>query len=695
MVDEEAQRLPDVIHDEDWWRLNTALAHYEEQIGKEGEIVSAFAHLVCQAMISSALYVLTDRQIRDLLRDLFGGNWHMAEVSHAIRELEKAGYVERIQDPEGHKFTVKEEFRVACLREQKETEELRDGVLEQWVIEIRNKNKKLTDEDCEILAKDLVDFIVAVFDRHGVECAALLLYGEARKEEFIKIMESVDLPTLVDRGSLNVIRNGELLDFFRKAKDKRASFIGLFLRSSFLKSAIAIDPKFIGIVSQLFQGSIVVLDTNFLYALFGLSGTVENEVAKATIQFNKELGIRTIVHRISVKEFQRSLERHGKNLKSLTMPSRELVGALAQAVQLIGPIGAYYQRYANTGVAWDDWVRPFLAIEAMLEDMGIEVTDLYEEAIEKDKKLQEETDRIYEVSREHVERISGGQPLNIEVCRHDAFLRLFTDRLRKGKPNEFVKAGAWCVTLDSKLPRYEKIERRRLGDIPVFVLVEQWLQFIGPITPKTEDWGALARSLLLSPYLMVSVPGAPSTERIHRTAARIAEYKNCSLQLATRILLNARLQEGIKHLSEKEFDEKVSGVIEEALLEEYFEKEKQLELAMGERKQLAKEVGKMEEASKKQLDFQEELKGEIITIKKSSKIIYSVGMVIVMLFSGLSIDWSSLNTLTWVLAIIGMIGGGISIIGFMKDWRLALRVLVTGAAVVSLFAAILAFRTLS
>ncbi len=508
MVDKKEQFLPNEIGDEEWWRLNTALAHYEGSIGEKGEIVSAFAHLVCQAMTSAVLHVMTDHQVRDLLKDLFGGRWHMAEVSSAIRELEKAGYVERIPDIGGHKFTVKVEFKERCSREQKETEELRDRVLEQWVLEIRKKCRELTDEDCEIIVKDLIDFIVAVFDRHGAECAALLYYGEAKKEEFIILMERMDLPTLVDRGRLNAIRNVELLNFFRYAKDERASFIGLFLRSSFLKSAIAIDPKFIGTISKQFQNSVVVLDTNFLYALFGLSGIVEEEVAKATIQFNNELGIRTMVHRVSVREFQGSLERHRRSIKSVTMPSRELAGALAQAMEMEGAIGAYYKRYADTGVEWDDWVRPFLAIEAMLEEAGIEVTDIYEEAIEKDKKLQEETDRIYEVSRQYVESMPGGGLLNIEVCRHDAFLRLLTNRLRKGKPIEFVKAGAWCVTLDSKLPRYEKIERRRLDDIPVFVLVEQWMQFIGPMAPKTEDWGALARSLLLSPYLMVSVPSA-------------------------------------------------------------------------------------------------------------------------------------------------------------------------------------------
>lgn len=688
------QSIPEEISVEEWWRLNAALANYEGSIGDNGKVVSAFAHLVCQAMVSAPLQVLTMLQILDLVRDQFGAKWYMGEVKHAVRELENGGYVQKITTPEENRFTVKDEFRDVCSREQREAVALRDKVLEKWVVEIRGKHARIGDVECKILVEDLVGFIVAVFDRHGAECAALLYYGEAKKEAFIKKMEEMDLPSLRDRGELNQLRDSELLNFFRKAKDDRAMFIGYFLRSSFLKNAITIDPRFIGAISKQFEGSIVVLDTNFIFALLGLQEDFEKDVAKAILQFNHDLGIKSIVHRISIREFQRSLERRGRSIKSLVMPSRELAGALAKAIELKGPIGAYYKRYADTGVKWDDWIQPFLSIEAMLEEAGIEVTDIYEEAIEKDKKLEEETNRIYEVSKEYVERVSGGQPLNIEICRHDAFLRLFSIRLRKGKPNEFMKAGAWCVTLDSKLPRYERLERHRLRDVPVFVLTELWMQYIGPMAPKTEDWNALARSLLLSPYLMVTMPSAPSTERIHRTAARIAEYKDFNPQLATRILLNARFQESIIRLKDDEFNEKVGEVIEEALLEEYYEKDKQLELSIEQSSALSKEIDERKKEEKRLEESQEQLKGEITSIGRLNRITYAISMGLLMLFVGVSLDWEKLSQVPFVLAVIGMIGGATSILGLLLNWRTALKLFLVVATIVSLGAAILAFRTI-
>jgi hypothetical protein len=436
------------------------------------------------------------------------------------------------------------------------------------------------------------------------------------------------------------------------------------------------------------------LDTNFIFALLGLMGDFREDIAKAILRFNHDLGIKSLVHRISIREFQLSLERQGRSIKSLLMPSTELAGVLAEAFRLESPIGAYYKRYAETGVKWDDWIHKFLAVEAMLGEAGIEVTDAYQEAIEKDKKLEEETNRIYEVSREYTERLSGGQPLSIDICRHDAFLRLLCIRLRKGKPHEFMKAGVWCVTLDSKLPRYERIESHRLRDIPVFVLTDAWMQYIGPMTPKTEDWNALARSLLLSPYLMVRVPSAPSPERIHRTAAKIAEYKDMSPQLATRILLNLRLQESIKGLEYDEFDEKVGGVIEEALLEEYYEKEGQLKSSIEQISTLSQEIDEREGKEKTLEQSQERLKGEIKSVRRATRITYAILMGVWMLFVGISLDWEKLGQVPFVVAVIGMIGGATSIVGLLLNWRTALKLFLIIATVISLGAAIFTFRTM-
>jgi len=66
-----------------------------------------------------------------------------------------------------------------------------------------------------------------------------------------------------------------------------------------------------------------------------------------------------------------------------------------------------------------------------------------------------------------------------------------------------------------------------------------------------------------------------------------------------------------------------------------------------------------------------------------------------MIFTGVSLNWTGLNPLSFVLAVIGMIAGGLSIIGILKNWRYAMRVLTIGAAIFSLGAAILAFRLMS
>lgn len=680
---------------EEWWRLNTALAHYEVHVIEEGKTISAFAHLICQALASAALQNLTASQICDLLKDEFGGRWVLGEVNAALQELEKAEYVVKLPDPGGERFSVKEPYRTESIREQNEAEQLRSRVLEQWAVELRERHPDLSDDELQLILQDLIQFCIAIFDRRGAECVALIYSGEPRREEFLKLLEAEDLPSLAARpAEIAAVRDAELLNFFRNSAEERSRYIGQFLRSSFLKSAITIDPKFAGVLSKQFGGSTVVLDTNFLFSLFGLRGEFEQEVARAAIRFTTELGIRPLVHRVSIREFRRALESKERLLESFPMPSQELASAMADSLTLEGSLGAYYKRYAVTGVGWDDWVQPFLAIEAGLSELNIEVTDMYQDEIEADVRLVEEANRIYETSHDYYERI-WGRLLTDEICRHDAFLRLFVVRLRKGKPEEFVQAKAWCITRDSKLPRYERIERHRPGDVPVFILVEHWMQFVGPIIPRTEDWDALARSLLLSPFLRARIGESASIEKIHRAASRIAEYRNYSAQLAMRVLLNSRFQEAVKTMPEAEFEEEVKAVLEESLLDEYYKQEQQLSLAITEKDDLQSQVTKLSETEKGLHKALEVLHSKLENLRTGVNRAAAIVIGAVILLFGLSLDWGELGPLSLGFAVAGVLVGVLAIISFLRSWRLAWSILIVASAFASLVAAIVSLRFFS
>jgi len=447
-------------------------------------------------MVSAPLQSMTAPQICDLLKTEFGGRWVSGEVIAALGELEKAGLIKKVSDRAGHRFYVDEPYRTECIREQNETEKLRDRVLEQWAVELKQEHPTLSEEDRQLIVEDLIQFCIDIFDRRGSECVALIYSGELRQEEFIKLLEIEDIPSLPPRpANLTLIRDAEVPKFFRNSTGERSRYIGQFLQSAFLKNAITIDPKFSGVLSKQLEGSTILLDTNFLFHLFGLEGQFAEDVAKAAVQFTKELGIKILTHWVSVREFRRALEPQGKLLKTFPMPNQELASVMTESLVLNSPLGAYYRRYAATGVSWEDWVRPFLAIEGRLSELDIEVTNMYQGEIEADKRLAKEASRIYEISHDYYEK-KWGKSLSIEVCKHDAFLSLFIRRLRDGEPEEFVQAKAWCITRDSKLPRYEQLERQRLGNIPVFITIENWINFTRPLVPRTEDWDALAHSLL-------------------------------------------------------------------------------------------------------------------------------------------------------------------------------------------------------
>ena len=209
---------PNGLSSDESWRLNIALAHYEFRVATKHHPISAFAHLICQAMVTAVLQSMTASQICDLLKTEFGGRWVLGEVNAALKELEKATLVTKLSDREGQRFCVDEPYRTECIREQNETEKLRDRVLEQWAAELKQEHPSLSEEERQLVLQDLIQFCIDIFDRRGAECVALIYSGELRREEFIKLLEIEDIPSLPPRpANLALIRDAEVLKFFRNS----------------------------------------------------------------------------------------------------------------------------------------------------------------------------------------------------------------------------------------------------------------------------------------------------------------------------------------------------------------------------------------------------------------------------------------------------------------------------------------------
>ena len=119
-----------------------------------------------------------------------------------------------------------------------------------------------------------------------------------------------------------------------------------------------------------------------------------------------------------------------------------------------------------------------------------------------------------------------------------------------------------------------------------------------------------------------------------------------------------------------------------------------MELSIEQSSALSKEIDKRKKEEKRLEVSQEQLKGEIQSIRQLSRITYAISMGLLMLFVGVSLDWEKLSQVPFGLAVIGMIGGSTSILGLLLNWRTALKVFLAVATILSLGAAILTFRTM-
>jgi len=165
--------------------------------------------------------------------------------------------------------------------------------------------------------------------------------------------------------------------------------------------------------------------------------------------------------------------------------------------------------------------------------------------------------------------------------------------------------------------------------------------------------------------------GSAYIGKIHAAASRIAEYRNYTPQLACRILLNSRLQEAVKTVPESEFEGKVNEIVEEALLDEFYQQQGQLESVQNE---IAV------------------VKDEVKTQRAESRRILAIVIGAVLVIIAIMLEWNKLTLLQFGAAVIGMIAGILAMVGILRSWKIAWNVFLGIAAFASILVAILGFR---
>jgi hypothetical protein len=276
----------------------------------------------------------------------------------------------------------------------------------------------------------------------------------------------------------------------------------------------------------------VYLDTNFVFRLLGIQGPRYIRPAEILLERTQAAGYEPCVTPWTIEELKRRLRASRDFLKRYPVPPSDYAALAADATSEDDFVTLYWRRVREEpGLQVDDFLGYFEEVEAHLAAMGIPTrTEGCEAVTKRHRDIHEEVVLLERAAH-------GGRQRPLKTLQHDVMHRLLIEKRRGDANRTFATAGAWFLTYDSVLPRYDNLARQGTSELPFCVTAGSWFQVVEAFNPKSGDLGqAFGRSAgiplcAVSPYSLKRVRASdrrsnPPTFGRHARACRtrIDEY---------------------------------------------------------------------------------------------------------------------------------------------------------------------------
>jgi len=620
------------------------LCHFVPTEEKENMPALLHEFLVKHAMIELGTEPHSLLDIKGSLSRLFNLDFEKEEIEGAIERLKgKKSVISSLQDVYSLDIRTYSELKKSL----KDSEDFEQRIIDQWLEEIERKYSGLDQDDLKLLEEDLWIYLTKIFARHGAECATLIYAGQEEAKRFIAELKDDIFTFLPGRSpGLHKIRIIELPNFFKNASAERKRYIAQFLDSTFIIHMLHIDKNCSALIQKQFKDYRLYLDTNFVYRLLGLQGSVLQKAAERAVKLAQRLNFILIVSTRTIGEWDDSIKWATKRLKEHPLP-RSFAKIGAEYTTEEDFTTAYWHEYTKSGISIDDFFAIYQRIEDLLKEYNIKISNALCDRIKKDPELQKETDKVNWASFHYKSE---------KVAEHDAFHRLLILRLRgKTPPKRFSDAKVWFLTCDTSLSVYDRSARKGSTGVPFCILSNQWIQIMRPLLPRTLDFDKTFADLLISPYFKTY--GHLPSDVTQKILGRVAQFKYHSPELAVKILTDRHLTE---QLNQTEGEGKAIELIDNATA-------KAAEEFREERDRLKKQL----EKTKKE---KEDIERDKSRLERKFRWIPTYFIWIAIGVIALFVPWVNLHSWEKSLVIGGLVVGGIAVLSFpfgkSKTWKI-------------------------
>lgn len=489
---------------------------------------------------------------QDGIRGLWGMEVELDELRDVVDALDADGRIRRTNGG----FELTDHALSTLAKTAEENEAVERQAFSEWELTIRTRQPDMSDEDFAVLADDLRTWLGQVIARHGVESALILYPENPRAQELFEAIEAIGLAFLPEReGCVGQVRDWAFQVFVREPTPAQRTYLAGLLNTAFYMTVLTLDADASQLVQDRVKGHRIYMDTNFIYALLGLSGTaIEALSAARLLELTKDLGYQLAVTQWTVDELRTSLRAAERRLHRLPLPRQDLAELMTMKAGESAITKAYWMKYRQTGIRPKDFFEFYSHVETLLEEYGVELVTEGCVAVDQNRQAIDEQLVL-------LDRFLGTRDKNELLKEHDVKHRLLIEKLRGDGNLSFSNARYWFLTRDSMLPRYgmATIDGGHV-DLPFCVATSAWVQVMRAFVPRTENFDQSLVELLATPYLRYRGGPGVSAKVVDAVVGRVDAYKGATPKLAAEVLADTALVERIARAgSEEEQEQQVEN----------------------------------------------------------------------------------------------------------------------------------------
>jgi hypothetical protein len=498
---------------------------------------------------------------RDACTTLWGVETEIDELREVTKELCNEGRLHKHQGV----FHLTDEAR-AELRDRITGSDQTEGeAFADWEVAVRAAAPWIGQDDLDLLRQDLNTWLQSIILEHNIEAAMLLYPEDERGARVLAEVEEHGLSFLPERNQrLQDLRPQALYLFVHQPTPSQRAYLANLMTTAYMVASFTLDPRAAEHLQDLTKGQKIYLDTNIVYAALNLQGPRAYLSASRILKLTADLGYELAVTRWTVEEMKHSLRDGRAKLAKLPLPPRALAEVAANATGEESFITAYWRKYKETGVTVEDFSAMYTELDALIERLGIVITD--QSCLAVDRSEQGIADQLSLIAR-----APGGQFKADPVMLHDVKHRLLIERLRGDGNRSFANAGYWFLTRDSVLIPYGRMELAHTDTLPFAVSIVAWAQIVRSFTPRTQDYDRTLVDLLDTPSIRPKgmVPYSVVADVLGRVDHMVSDS---SEEIASRLLLDQAAMADIDQASPADRE----NVIEDQITAKTNEMQRQL-----------------------------------------------------------------------------------------------------------------------